>query len=151
MVLGAKARALIHGRDYAIPEDLFALVGVRLARVRKPHQARAHVGGFAFRVAGEQTLAARLVREGAVARDALEAFAGGEGAHEGGRVERLEAGGAMASPGGMVHNEINVSPDFEALEVASPLITLSGQLRPPRGVTRMARPVVTPRLSIRTR
>jgi len=37
-----------------------------------------------------------------------------------GRVEKLTEGGAMAIPGGMVHNEINVSPDFEALEVASP-------------------------------
>ena len=37
-----------------------------------------------------------------------------------GRVEKLLEGGAMAIPGGMVHNEINVSPDFEALEVASP-------------------------------
>jgi quercetin dioxygenase-like cupin family protein len=37
-----------------------------------------------------------------------------------GRVERLSEGGAMAIPGGMIHNEINVSPDFEALEVASP-------------------------------
>ena len=26
----------------------------------------------------------------------------------------------MAIPGGMIHNEIDVSPDFEALEVASP-------------------------------
>ena len=39
---------------------------------------------------------------------------------EDGRSERLEEGGVMAIPGGMVHNEINVSPDFEALEVASP-------------------------------
>lgn len=37
-----------------------------------------------------------------------------------GRVERLAEGGVMAIPGGMVHNEIAVSPDFEALEVASP-------------------------------
>lgn len=39
---------------------------------------------------------------------------------EDGRVERLSEGAAMAIPGGMIHNEINVSPDFEALEVASP-------------------------------
>lgn len=39
---------------------------------------------------------------------------------EGGRVERISAGGVMAIPGGMIHNEINVSPDFEALEVVSP-------------------------------
>lgn len=39
---------------------------------------------------------------------------------EGGRVERLGKGGAMAIPGGMIHNEIAVSSDFEALEVASP-------------------------------
>jgi quercetin dioxygenase-like cupin family protein len=37
-----------------------------------------------------------------------------------GRVERLAEGGAMAIPGGMVHNEIGVSDDFEALEVAQP-------------------------------
>ena len=37
-----------------------------------------------------------------------------------GRVERLEAGGAMAIPSGMVHNELAVSPDFEALEVVAP-------------------------------
>lgn len=39
---------------------------------------------------------------------------------EGGRVERVEAGGAMAIPPGMVHNELAVSPDFEALEVVAP-------------------------------
>jgi quercetin dioxygenase-like cupin family protein len=39
---------------------------------------------------------------------------------EGGRVERLSEGGAMAIPGGMIHNEIAVSEDFEALEVAQP-------------------------------
>ncbi|MFT7648329.1 MAG: quercetin dioxygenase-like cupin family protein [Candidatus Poriferisodalaceae bacterium] len=39
---------------------------------------------------------------------------------EGGRVERLAEGGAMAIPGGMIHNEIAASPDFEALEVAQP-------------------------------
>ena len=39
---------------------------------------------------------------------------------EGGRVERVSAGGVLSIPGGMIHNEINVSPDFEALEVASP-------------------------------
>ena len=39
---------------------------------------------------------------------------------EGGRTERVAEGGVMAIPGGMVHNEIAVSPDFEALEVASP-------------------------------
>ncbi len=39
---------------------------------------------------------------------------------EGGRVERISAGGVMAIPGGMIHNEINVSSDFEALEVVSP-------------------------------
>ncbi len=41
-------------------------------------------------------------------------------AFEGGRVERVAAGGAMAIPGGMIHNEIGMSADFEALEVASP-------------------------------
>ncbi|MGZ0217955.1 MAG: cupin domain-containing protein [Acidimicrobiales bacterium] len=41
-------------------------------------------------------------------------------AFDDGRVERLEAGGAMAIPPGMVHNEIDVSPDFEALEVTAP-------------------------------
>jgi quercetin dioxygenase-like cupin family protein len=39
---------------------------------------------------------------------------------EDGRIERLSEGGVMAIPGGMIHNEIDVSPDFEALEVASP-------------------------------
>lgn len=39
---------------------------------------------------------------------------------EGGRVERLAEGGAMAIPSGMIHNELAVSPDFEALEVAVP-------------------------------
>ncbi len=38
----------------------------------------------------------------------------------GGRRERLAEGGAMAIPPGMVHNEIAVSPDFEALEVVAP-------------------------------
>jgi quercetin dioxygenase-like cupin family protein len=37
-----------------------------------------------------------------------------------GRVERLAAGGAMAIPSGMVHNELAASPDFEALEVVAP-------------------------------
>ena len=41
-------------------------------------------------------------------------------AFEGGRVERLAEGGAMAIPGGMIHNEIAMSEDFEVLEVASP-------------------------------
>ena len=41
-------------------------------------------------------------------------------AFEGGRVERLTEGGAMAIPGGMVHNEIAMSEDFEVLEIASP-------------------------------
>lgn len=39
---------------------------------------------------------------------------------DGGRVERLAAGGAMAIPPGMIHNEIAVSEDFEALEVVAP-------------------------------
>ena len=39
---------------------------------------------------------------------------------EGGRVERIAEGGVLAIPSGMIHNEIAVSPDFEALEVASP-------------------------------
>ena len=37
-----------------------------------------------------------------------------------GRVERLGEGGAMAIPPGMVHNELAVSEDFEALEVVAP-------------------------------
>lgn len=37
-----------------------------------------------------------------------------------GRVERLSAGGTMAIPSGMVHNELDASPDFEALEVTAP-------------------------------
>ncbi len=41
-------------------------------------------------------------------------------AFEGGRIERLAEGGALAIPGGMVHNEIGMSDDYEALEVASP-------------------------------
>ena len=41
-------------------------------------------------------------------------------AFEGGRVERVEAGGAMAIPSGMVHNELACSPEFEALEVVAP-------------------------------
>lgn len=41
-------------------------------------------------------------------------------AFEDGQVERLQAGGAMAIPTGMVHNEIAVSNDFEALEVVAP-------------------------------
>ena len=41
-------------------------------------------------------------------------------AFEGGRVERLAAGAALAIPGGMIHNEIGMSDDYEALEVASP-------------------------------
>ena len=39
---------------------------------------------------------------------------------EGGRRERLSEGGTMAIPSGMVHNEIAVSSDFEALEVVAP-------------------------------
>ena len=39
---------------------------------------------------------------------------------EGGRVERLAEGAALAIPGGMIHNEIGMSDDYEALEVASP-------------------------------
>lgn len=39
---------------------------------------------------------------------------------EGGRVERVSEGGVLSIPGGMIHNEINVSSDFEALEVVSP-------------------------------
>ena len=39
---------------------------------------------------------------------------------EGGRVERVAEGAAMAIPPGMVHNELAVSPDFEALEVVAP-------------------------------
>jgi mannose-6-phosphate isomerase-like protein (cupin superfamily) len=39
---------------------------------------------------------------------------------EGGRAERLSAGGVMAIPSGMIHNEIAVSDDFEALEVVAP-------------------------------
>lgn len=38
----------------------------------------------------------------------------------GGRVERVGEGGVLAIPSGMVHNEIAVSPDFEALEVVAP-------------------------------
>lgn len=37
-----------------------------------------------------------------------------------GRVERLAEGGVMAIPPGMVHNELAVSEDFEALEVVAP-------------------------------
>ncbi|MGF1595422.1 MAG: cupin domain-containing protein [Acidimicrobiales bacterium] len=37
-----------------------------------------------------------------------------------GRKVRLEAGGVMAIPSGMVHNELAVSPDFAALEVVAP-------------------------------
>lgn len=39
---------------------------------------------------------------------------------EGGRVERLAEGASLAIPGGMIHNEIGMSEDYEALEVASP-------------------------------
>jgi quercetin dioxygenase-like cupin family protein len=39
---------------------------------------------------------------------------------EGGRRERVGAGDVMAIPSGMIHNEIAVSPDFEALEVVAP-------------------------------
>ena len=41
-------------------------------------------------------------------------------AFEDGRIEKVNAGGAMSIPGGMIHNELACSPDFEALEVASP-------------------------------
>lgn len=41
-------------------------------------------------------------------------------AFEDGRTERVKAGGAMSIPGGMIHNEISSSEDFEALEIASP-------------------------------
>lgn len=41
-------------------------------------------------------------------------------AFEDGRNERVEAGGVISIPGGMIHNELAVSEDFEALEVASP-------------------------------
>lgn len=39
---------------------------------------------------------------------------------EGGRRERVGAGDVLSIPGGLIHNEIAVSPDFEALEVVSP-------------------------------
>lgn len=39
---------------------------------------------------------------------------------EGGRSERIEAGGCLSIPGGMIHNELAASDDFEALEIASP-------------------------------
>jgi quercetin dioxygenase-like cupin family protein len=39
---------------------------------------------------------------------------------EGGRQERVSAGDVMAIPSGMIHNELAVSPDFEALEVVAP-------------------------------
>ena len=39
---------------------------------------------------------------------------------EGGRVERLAEGASLAIPGGLIHNEIGMSEDYEALEVASP-------------------------------
>ena len=41
-VTGARARAFIHGRDYAVPEDLFALAeDVLLHRMRLTYQAMA--------------------------------------------------------------------------------------------------------------
>lgn len=39
---------------------------------------------------------------------------------EGGRSERVEEGGVISIPGGLIHNETACSPDFEALEVAQP-------------------------------
>lgn len=41
-------------------------------------------------------------------------------AFEDGRVERVEAGGGLSIPGGMIHNEVGMSEDFEALEFVSP-------------------------------
>ena len=41
-------------------------------------------------------------------------------AFEDGRTERISEGGVISIPGGMIHNELAVSSDFEALEVASP-------------------------------
>jgi len=39
---------------------------------------------------------------------------------EDGRKERMSAGTSISIPGGMVHNEVACSEDFEALEIASP-------------------------------
>ena len=48
-----------------------------------------------------------------------------------GRSERVAEGGVMAIPGGMVHNEIAVSPDFEALEVVAPAQMGTVPVEPP--------------------
>ncbi len=50
-----------------------------------------------------------------------------------GREIRLEAGGAMAIPSGMVHNELQCSPDFEALEVVVPAAMETVPVDPPAG------------------
>lgn len=39
---------------------------------------------------------------------------------EGGRTERVSAGDVLSIPSGLIHNELAVSEDFEALEVVSP-------------------------------
>ncbi len=50
---------------------------------------------------------------------------------EGGRVERLEAGAALAIPGGLVHNEIGASSDLEVLEVVVPADMRTVPVDPP--------------------
>jgi len=54
-------------------------------------------------------------------------------AFEDGRRERLEAGSVMAIPSGAVHNELAVSPDFEALEVVAPARMVTVPVPPPLG------------------
>ncbi|MCC6434001.1 MAG: cupin domain-containing protein [Acidimicrobiales bacterium] len=52
---------------------------------------------------------------------------------EGGRTEKLVAGSFASIPGGMLHNEKNLSPDLEVLEICSPADMGTVPVDPPQG------------------
>lgn len=52
---------------------------------------------------------------------------------EGGRTEKLAAGSFASIPGGMLHNEKNLSPDLEVLEICSPADMGTVPVDPPQG------------------
>ncbi|MEZ5236726.1 MAG: cupin domain-containing protein [Acidimicrobiia bacterium] len=52
---------------------------------------------------------------------------------EGGRTEKLQAGSFASIPGGMLHNEKNLSPDLEVLEICSPADMGTVAVEPPQG------------------
>lgn len=52
---------------------------------------------------------------------------------EGGRTEKLVAGSFASIPGGMLHNEKNLSDDLEVLEICSPAAMGTIAVDPPQG------------------